>query len=203
MKRGLFIVLEGIDGAGTTTQTALLEQALRSLGYPVVTTREPTPGPIGSLIRQALARRLVDPTGEPLGADTMALLFAADRLDHGACVIGPALARGAIVVSDRYDYSSVGYQGLSGVRPFEETAAWVRTLNAHAIRPDLVVVVDIDPAHAEHRRRSRGTPEELYEIRELQATLAQYYRTLGKYFPDDRICFSIAACRSHIQSSAS
>jgi dTMP kinase len=187
MSRGAFIVIEGIDGAGTTTQTALLEQGLKGIGYAVVTTREPTPGPIGTLIRQALTKRLVEPSGEPLNADTMALLFAADRVDHGASLIRPALARGAVVVSDRYDHSSVGYQGLTGTRPFEEAAQWVRAINARAVRPDLVVVVDIDPEQADARRRARGTADELYEVSALQAKLAEYYRRLPEFFPEDRI----------------
>jgi len=187
MTRGSFVVLEGIDGAGTTTQTALLERRLKAAGRSVVTTREPTPGPIGTLIRQALSKRLVEPGGAPLNADTMALLFAADRVDHGAALIRPALERGAVVVSDRYDHSSVGYQGLTGTRPFDEAAVWLRTINGRAVRPDLVVVVDVDSDEAEARRRVRGGDDELYEVSSLQAKLAAYYRNLPKHFPDDRI----------------
>ena len=187
MSRGAFIVLEGIDGAGTTTQTARLEARLRGSSRSVVTTREPTPGPIGTLIRQALSKRLVEPGGAPLNADTMALLFAADRVDHGAALIRPALARGAVVVSDRYDHSSVGYQGLTAERPFEEASRWLRAINGRAVRPDLVVVVDVESEKAEARRRVRGGEDELYEVSDLQARLAAYYRELDKHFPEDRI----------------
>lgn len=187
MDRGSFIVLEGIDGAGTTTQTALLEKKLKATGRAVVTTREPTPGPIGTLIRQALSKRLVEPGGGPINSDTMALLFAADRVDHGASLIRPAIDSGAIVVSDRYDHSSVGYQGLTGSRPFDEAARWLRAINGRAVRPNLVIVVDVDSDEAEARRRIRGGADDLYEVSSLQAKLATYYRNLASYFPDDRI----------------
>ena len=187
MNRGAFIVIEGIDGSGTTTQTALLEKRLTASGRAVVSTREPTAGPVGSMIRQVLTKRLREPSGAPFNASTMALLFAADRVDHGAVLITPALASGAVVISDRYDHSSVGYQGLTGKLPFAEAAFWLRAINTRAVRPDLVVVVDIDPREAENRRRARGGAEELYEVAALQAHLCTYYSNLSKYFPEDTI----------------
>ena len=93
--RGLFVVLEGLDGAGTTTQCEALGQALRAAGKRVATTREPSDGPVGMLIRQALTGRLGLGRGAPLTPDAMALLFAADRVDHVASEIEPALKKGA------------------------------------------------------------------------------------------------------------
>src|SRR5579864_7294663 len=110
-KRGLFIVLEGLDGAGTTTQLVRLAERLRRAGERVVATAEPTDGPIGALIRQALRRRLVHRDGRALTDESLALLFAADRVDHVAGEIEPALARGQHVLCDRYVLSSLAYQG--------------------------------------------------------------------------------------------
>jgi dTMP kinase len=109
--RGLFVVLEGLDGAGTTTQCTALAERLRQAGPEVLTTREPSDGPIGTQIRQALAGRLSLPDRlAPLTAPTLALLFAADRVDHAAAEVEPALARGAVVLCDRDLLGSLAYQ---------------------------------------------------------------------------------------------
>src|SRR4051794_39705484 len=111
---GRFIVLEGIDGAGTTTQTARLVDRLRGDGKTAVKiTREPSDGPIGSLVRQVLTGRIVSPGGRAPGWTTMALLFAADRMDHVESEIEPFLLSDGVVVSDRYDASSLAYQSVS------------------------------------------------------------------------------------------
>ena len=159
MQSGLFIVLEGIDGSGTTTQSRLLAEWLRSLGHEVVLTAEPTRRPIGALIRQILQGRLTDDRGQPLQADetTMAFLFAADRSDHMASIVLPALAAGRIVVSDRHYLSSVAYQSL-GVE-----MAWVEALNARFRRPDLTVFLDIEPAGGLARKQRQGNAAERYE----------------------------------------
>lgn len=186
---GLFIVLEGIDGCGSTTQVKLLGEALRSRGAEVVLTCEPSSGPIGSLIRQALQRRLLAPdTGAPRQLDwtAMALLFAADRMDHLASTVIPALRAGSVVISDRYDLSSLAYQSVTahgGADPLP----WIRTLNAHALRPDLTLVIDVPAEVAEERRRARGGVEELFEARELQARLATVYARAEQLVPGDRV----------------
>lgn len=111
---GRFIVLEGLDGAGTTTQTERLASLLRSEGHDVVTTREPSDGPVGTMLRQALTGRLGLPQGRgPLAQETLALLFAADRTDHLHARILPALEQGKVVLCDRYVLSSLAYQGAS------------------------------------------------------------------------------------------
>src|SRR3954454_24780366 len=94
VKRGLFIVLEGPDGAGISTQTALLQSSLVQRGISAFATKEPTNGPIGSVIRQALSHRLVYPPDGQIGDDVMALLYAADRLDHIKADIVPRLETG-------------------------------------------------------------------------------------------------------------
>jgi dTMP kinase len=183
---GRLVVLEGIDGAGTTTQVARLVERLRATNVPVHATREPSDGPVGALAREVLAGR-VGRSGRSPGWATMALLFAADRMDHVESDIEPYLARGIVVVSDRYDASSLGYQSISSGAPVQETMEWIRTINAHALRPDLVVVLDIDPAVAAERRAERGEAPQLYEQDEMQRALATFYRELPRHMPADRV----------------
>lgn len=188
MIEGHFIVLEGIDGAGTTTQVELLRGALTRRGLPVHSTREPSDGPIGTMIRQILQGRLVVPgVSGPRAPSwlTMALLFAADRADHLDAEVLPNLLDGVTVLSDRYDHSSVAYQTASGGKP--EAAGWIREINRQARRPDLTVVLDVNPDVAARRRHARQGRPELYEDSELQARLASFYASLERYFPEERI----------------
>lgn len=169
--RGLFVVLEGIDGAGTTTQVARLAAILRAEGHRVLTTREPSDGPVGVMIRQALATRLVLPGGRgPLTPETLALLFAADRTDHLAAQVRPALEAGTLVLCDRYVLSSLAYQGM------ELPQQWVGAVNDFAEAPDLTLFLEVDPAVAGERRAQRGGTAELFEVDELQRKIAAQYR---------------------------
>lgn len=189
MIEGLFIALEGIDGAGTTTQARLLCDALRAQGLPVHLTREPSDGPIGVLIRQVLTGRVVVPgLHGPRAPDwaTMALLFAADRVDHVDAEIAPNLIDGVTVVTDRYDHSSVAYQSVTSGGG-EEAVCWVREINRQAKRPDLTIVLDVSPEAARERRAARAQARELYEDDELQSKLARFYLTIDQAFPEDRI----------------
>lgn len=187
-RSGRFVVLEGIDGAGTTTQTAVLAERLRRDGAAQVrTTREPSDGPIGSLVRQVLTGRIVAPGGRAPGWATMALLFAADRMDHVESEIEPFLAGGGIVISDRYDASSLAYQSVSSGRGGEKAVEWIRELNRHALRPDLTIVLDLPADTAAVRREARGEAAQLYEQNETQRALATFYKDLAKHMPDDRI----------------
>ena len=187
-RKGRFVVLEGIDGAGTTTQAARLVERLRAdSSLAVRSTREPSDGPIGSLIRQVLTGRIVAPEGRAPGWATMALLFAADRMDHVESDIEPFLATGGIMISDRYDASSLAYQSVSSGHGGEDAVEWIRSLNRYAMRPDLTIVVDLAPDVAAVRRATRGEPAQLYEQNEVQRALAQFYRDLAKHMPKDRI----------------
>ena len=170
--RGLFIVLEGPDGAGITTQAALLRKGLAERGIKAFATKEPTGGPIGSLIRQALSHRLVYPPTEPLGTEVMALLFAADRLDHVRADILPRLQAGIHVICDRYRLSSYAYQGLSAGQE------WVRALNSRAMPPDLTLFIDVPPEVSQSRIASRGGYVELYESDERLRPVYANYLTL-------------------------
>ncbi len=186
-RAGRFVVLEGIDGAGTTTQVARLAERLRTDGpLAVRATREPSDGPIGALVRQVLSGRVVAPQGAP-GWATMALLFAADRMDHVESDIEPFVAAGGVMISDRYDASSLAYQSVSSGRGGEDAVEWIRTLNRHAMRPDLTIVLDLSADLAAARRDSRGEPAQLYEQNEVQRALAAFYRDLAVHMPDDRI----------------
>lgn len=189
MIEGHFIVLEGIDGSGTTTQTSRLSDSLRARGLPAHTTREPSDGPIGVLIRQILTGRVVTPGPHgvrPPTWATMAALFAADRLDHLEAEILPNLNDGVTVVCDRYDHSSVAYQTVSSGRG-EDASAWVLELNGRARRPDLTLVLDVSPEVAAGRRGTRSGGPELYEVSDMQVALADFYGKIDELFPDDRI----------------
>lgn len=189
MIEGLFIVIEGVDGAGTTTHTELLARALRTKGLPVTTTREPSDGPVGVLIRQILTGRVVVPGisgNRPSSWSTMALLFGADRLDHLEATVHPNLMDGVTVLSDRYDYSSVAYQSVTGGGD-PETVRWVREINRHARRPDLTIVLDVDAAEAQRRRTARNIGVEIYDDVELQEQLGAFYRDIDAHFPGDNI----------------
>jgi dTMP kinase len=164
------IVLEGLDGAGTTTQVERLAAALRAEGHSLLTTREPSDGPVGVLIRQALTGRVVLPGGAgPLAPETLALLYAADRTDHLRARVLPALEAGQVVLSDRSVLSSLAYQGAS--LPME----WVESINAHAVPADLTLFVEVSIEVAAKRRAARGGPEELFDAVEKQRRISRQY----------------------------
>ncbi len=172
---GLFVVFEGIDGAGTTTQAARYAAFLRARRRLVHVTGEPSSGPMGSLLRLMLKQRVTLPS--PHRESTMTLLFAADRIDHLESEVCPHLRDGYVVISDRYELSSIIYQSL-GIEDETERKtfiAWIRECNRYAIKPDITIVIDVDPDVAEHRRRMRGGASDLYEEPDLQARLARAY----------------------------
>jgi dTMP kinase len=192
-KRGRFVVLEGIDGAGTTTQVAKLATRLRSDRQSVRTTCEPSDGPIGTLVRQVLTGRIVGPGGRAPAWATMALLFAADRMDHVENEIEPFVAGGGTIISDRYDASSLAYQSVMSGNGGATAVEWIRSINCHALRPDLTIVLDVLPDTAASRREARGEAAQLYEQNEVQRALVEFYRDLHKHMPNDRIVHVDAA----------
>jgi dTMP kinase len=185
--RGKFVVLEGIDGSGTTTHVARLADRLRGQGVTLRTTREPSDGPIGTLVRQVLTGRVVVPGGRAPNWTTMALLFAADRMDHVEAEIEPWLASGGLMIGDRYDASSLAYQSVSSGSGGADAVEWIRALNRFCRRPDLTIVLDVLPEEATRRREQRGEAAQLYEQSEVQRALAVFYRDLAKHLPNDRI----------------
>jgi dTMP kinase len=133
--KGFFICVEGLDGCGKTTQTKLLVRKLGKMGWGAVYTAEPSRGKIGKFIQKYCLQ------GEKRTFPIVeALLFAADRFEHVEREVIPALNEGKIVVSDRYVYSSLAYQGATGL-----DLKWIEMINEHAIRPDLAIFVDVEP----------------------------------------------------------
>ena len=146
---GIFITFEGGDGAGKTTQAELLAAWLIERGLEVVRTREPGGTPLGSGLRQMLLH------GDHVSPRAEALLYAADRAQHIADVVRPALERGAAVVQDRYIDSSIAYQGAG--RPLDPTE--IRGLSEWATEglwPHLTVLLDVTPELAAQRRAAAG-----------------------------------------------
>jgi len=175
------IVFEGIDGAGTTTQAELLVEALRGAEKNPVHTHEPSDGPIGTMIRQMLSRRIVlperDGVSESITRETLALLFAADRMDHVAATISPALDAGNAVVSDRYFHSSLVYQGdvEEGTDGSEQVDyAWVWSLNSRALIPDITFFLEIDVATSMKRISGRHS-HDFYETHDKLKRLVRRY----------------------------
>ena len=156
MKKGLLIAFEGIDGTGKSTQIHLLADYLRAKGFAVVETREPTDGPYGQKIRQLYLNRQSFTLEEELE------LFVQDRRQHVDEVIAPALADGKIVLTDRYYFSTVAYQGAAGMDPEAIFAA-----NDFAPRPDLVLLLVMDPEESVRRiEQLRG--EQLNDFEQVE-----------------------------------
>ena len=168
MSVGHFIVLEGIDGSGTTTQLHQLAEWLTASGHAVHQTWEPTDNLIGLQIRSLLRGE----TG-PVASEVLALLFAADRVDHLAVEIQPNLDKGVHVLCDRYVGSSLAYQGLT------LDLEWVKEINACAKRPDLTLYVRVNPDTALRRIQARdGERRELFERRDLLEAISAAYDRL-------------------------
>ena len=163
------IVLEGLDGAGTTTQGKRLVHHLRERGVKAHLTREPSDGPIGRLIRELLTGQHAIPD-QAIRQSTFGLLFAADRLDHLQREVEPQLATGATVISDRWYHSSLAYQGTGADRD------WITTLNGRARRPDLTIFLEVRPEVAAQRRVAAGRVQELFEDLRMQQDVEAGYR---------------------------
>jgi dTMP kinase len=168
---GLFITLEGGDGVGKSTQSALLRAWLEEQGREVVSTREPGGTELGTEIREIVLHRRghIAPRAE-------ALLYAADRAHHVDAVVRPALDRGAVVVQDRYLDSSVAYQGAGRVLDPEE----VRRLSlwaAEGLLPDLTVLLDLDQASARTRLDAART-----RFDRLESERAEFHERVRRAF---------------------
>lgn len=160
-RKGVFICVEGLDGCGKTTQTKLLVERLQKRGYDAIYTAEPSRGKIGSFIKKYCLH------GETrVSSIVEALLFAADRFEHVEKEVISALNEGKLVVSDRYVYSSLAYQGATGL-----DLGWIEKINEHAVRPDLAVFIDVEPETVIHRLKPRksimenlGTQRKVREV---------------------------------------
>jgi dTMP kinase len=152
VSKGVFICVEGLDGCGKTTQAKLLVRRLRR-SCDAVYTAEPSGGKIGRFIKKHWLH------GDKRGSGVVeALLFAADRFEHVENTVLPALKRGRIVVSDRYVYSSLAYQGATGLE-----LEWIERINEHAVRPDLAIFIDVEPETVVQRLKPRKSVMENLE----------------------------------------
>jgi len=174
--QGRFIVFECLDGAGTTTQAKLLSERLQKQGRTVFLAHQPSDGPVGQLIRQILAGRAATTQADGklavVDERVMALLFAADRLEHLGSQIEPRLARGEDVILDRYTLSSLAYQGATVSHEF------IHQANRFARRPDLTLFLYVPASVALERVRSRGAKLERYETAHKLATVEREYSRL-------------------------
>ena len=170
MRRGRFIVFEGLDGSGTTTQAARLAERLAAEGISAELTREPSNGPLGAVLRQAIEVRVqLDPTA-------LALAFAADRADHlfhPEHGIVALLDQGRWVVSDRYVLSSLAYQAGEEV-PQE----WIEEINRFAIEPDLTLYLAARLDTCLERIAGRSSADELFHDREQLRRVERNYEAL-------------------------
>lgn len=164
---GCFVSLEGGDGAGKSTQRALLGEWLTGRGHEVVLTREPGGTALGQILRDAVLH------GEELDPRTEALLYATDRAHHVHRLVRPALARGAVVVTDRYLDSSVAYQGAArelGTDEVRDLSLWA----TEGLLPDLTVLLDLDPAVGAARRA--GAPDR------IEREPSRFHRRVREHF---------------------
>jgi len=187
---GMFIVIEGIDGAGKSTQAKLLAEWFEERGHEVVLTKEPTDTAFGKLIRKLVLtggkEGIID--GARISHEAEALLFAADRAEHVAKLIKPSVEAGKIVISDRYFYSSLAYQWARGL-----DLEWLIDLNRFAIRPDLVILLDLPVKESMKRINGRSIKTEFDKIAELQKRVRENYLKLAERFPEMRIVNALAS----------
>jgi dTMP kinase len=198
---GRFVVFEGGEGSGKSTQVQRLAESLESYGRAVLVTREPGATEIGKRIR----RIVLDPPApddEALSPRAEALLYAADRAHHVESVILPALRAGSVVISDRYVDSSLAYQGAGRTLATEEVR-WLSSWATGGLRPDLVVLLDIDPEEGLRRAAGRGSADRLEgeslgfhqrvrtAFRDLAAADPDRYLVLDASMPVDVLAFAV------------
>jgi len=170
-KKGAFICIEGLDASGKTTQARQLVRELRRRGFKAVYTTEPSQGEIGEFIRTYVLQRK---KRVPIAVE--ALLFAVDRVDHLEQKVKPALQEGKVVVSDRYVYSSLAYQGAAGL-----DLNWIEEINRSIVVPDLAIYLDVPPEVVVKRmKRKRSVMERL----EVQRRVREVYM---KFVEDGRL----------------
>jgi len=179
-RRGLFLALEGVEGAGKSTQVQLLAEALRGAGREVIVAREPGSTELGERIRATV---LADHDLDVPARSELFLMLAA-RAAFVAQVVHPAIEAGKVVVADRFELSTLAYQGAGRGLPLEE----VRRCNRFAtggLSPDLTVLLDLDPEEGARRQQAAGkAPDRLEkEAREFHRRVAAGYRELAREVP--------------------
>ena len=194
MATGLFIAIEGGEGAGKSTHSKRLAEYLQSLGHEVVLTREPGGTPTAEKIRKIL----LDPEITDMPDHTEALLFAASRADHAANLIRPALERGSTVICDRYFDSSVAYQGYSrglGADKVRELSLWA-TGN---LIPDFTIYLDV-PAEAGEQRMD-GTDRMEIQSRDFHEAVHQAFREIAAASPYPNVVIDATAPKDDVAAA--
>ena len=181
----LFIVFDGMDGTGKTTQMRLLRDRLTSLGMETVLTCEPSTSPDGQALRRALSGK------EPANNSRMAALFLLDRIGHNAEIAG-WMAEGKTVISDRYYYASMAYQGQG------ENFEWVARMNLdcpHIRKPDGAILLDMNPEDSMARIRAGRTSDELeiYETVAQQEKIRARFARVTEYLKDRDLILTVNA----------
>ena len=167
--KGVFICIEGLDGSGKSTQAKLLTKKLCKAGYNAIYTAEPSQGKIGKFIRKRLFEQ------ERMPTTVEALLFAADRIEHVQNTVMPALKEGKIVISDRYVYSSLAYQGSAGL-----TLDWIENINSNAKKPDLSLFIDVAPEVVLERLKRKKSVMETLQTQQKVREIYQKYIQKGE-----------------------
>ena len=191
MTKGFFIAIEGGEGAGKSTHSKRLATHLETLGYEVVVTREPGGTPTAEKIR----RVLLDPEVTDLPDRAEALLFAAARADHAANLIRPALARGAVVICDRYLESSVAYQGYArGLNPdfIRELSVWA----TQELLPDFTIYLDVP--HEAHAQRMDGDDRMEMQSEQFHIDVLQAFRKMAASNPNPHILIDATAEKDEV-----
>ena len=172
--KGKFIVLEGIDGSGISTQILELKRILESeYGVKTILAKEPSDGPVGLTIRQVLSGRIsgIEDSG-------LALLFAADRVDHNRNKIVPSLEQGKYVICDRYLWSSLAYQGR------KDDLDWLKQINRYACKPDLTIFIRVKPETSLERITESRFKIEIFEKLEILQQVYDNYIKIFKAWQD-------------------
>jgi dTMP kinase len=163
-RKGVLIVIEGLDGSGKSTQAAILARRL-SRSHKVMLTAEPSSGKIGNFVRNCCLYG-----DKRLPTEAEALLFAADRVEHVYNEIKDALDEGTLVICDRYVYSSLAYQGSAGL-----SLDWIKAINARALQPDFGIFIDVAPERViERLHRKKSVMETLETQRKVREVYLKF-----------------------------
>ncbi len=172
---GLYVVFEGIDGAGKTTQAELLRDYFSSQGYSVFLFHEPTTTKAGRIVKEMIRDNTI------YGKDAIALAFALDRIMYKYETLESVLKKYDLIIGDRSFYSSIVYQKVMGL-----DLGWLRELNKYVIVPDIAFVLEIS---IEEQMRRRGESNIIFEKKEFQKKLIEEYKKLREYFPNSNFIY--------------
>lgn len=178
---GKLVAFESIDGGGSSTQVTRVAQVLRSRGYSISTTAQPSTGPVGKLIRRYLGGGLPKPS-VAIRRPFMTMLFTADRLEHYELEIAPALARGNVVLCDRYYASTLAYQ-TTGL----DKRSWIASVSSDVKQPSLQVYIRVNPKVGMERIEQRNGKREFYETLQIQQQVHQNYEEYFASIPDNQL----------------